>query len=139
MYRGANRKEDAQQALRQLIERAPSPNAYLALVRDHAADGDDAGMLEVLEEALHAFPDDPLLQRTRADALLSAGKLEPGRKAVEDYAARFPDDVNTEYLRARLELADGDATAAAERFAQLLPRIDRSFTQYGSLAHSRPG
>jgi predicted Zn-dependent protease len=130
LYRAANRKEDAQRALRELIERAPSPNAYLALARDHAAQGDDAGMLEVLEQALRAFPDDPVLQRTRADALLSAGKIEPGRKAVDDYAARFPDDVSAEYLRARLELADGDATAAAERLQRLLPRLDRSFTQH---------
>ena len=130
LYRAANRKEDAQRALRELIERAPSPNAYLALARDRAVEGDDTGMLEVLEQAIQAFPDDPQLPRTRADALLSMGKIDAGRKAVDDYAARFPDDVTGEYLRARLELADGDAAAAAERFERLLPRLDRSFTQH---------
>jgi tetratricopeptide (TPR) repeat protein len=87
-------------------------------------------MLEVLDEALGKFPDDPLLQRTRAEALLSAGKVEPAREAIGDYAARFPDDADTEYLRARLELADGEAASAAERLGRLLPRLDRSWTHH---------
>jgi tetratricopeptide (TPR) repeat protein len=130
LHRAANRPDDAQRALRQLLERAPSPTAYLALARHHGAQRDDAKMLEVLAEALHTFPDDPLLQRTHADALLSAGKLEDGRKAVDDYAARFPDDPNTGYLRARVELADGKTAAAAERLEQLLPRLDSSSCRY---------
>lgn len=130
LHRSANRPEEARRALRELVERSPSPTAYLALARHHSVQGDDADMLEVFDQALGEFPDDPLLQRTRAEALLSAGKVEPARAAIDDYAARFPKDPNTEYLRARLELADGNATSAAERLARLLPRLDRSWTQH---------
>src|SRR5262249_50349221 len=91
LYRSANRPDDAEHTLSELVKRAPSPGTYLALAHHHGAQGDDAHMLEVFDEALHAFPDDAVVQRTRADALLTVGKLEEGRKATGDYAARFPD------------------------------------------------
>jgi tetratricopeptide (TPR) repeat protein len=84
----------------------------------------------VFDEALGAFPDDPLIRRTRAEALLTAGKVDPARAAIDDYAADFPSDPNTEYLRARLELSDGDASAAARRLERLVPNLDRSWTQH---------
>jgi tetratricopeptide (TPR) repeat protein len=130
LHTAANRPDEARRALRELVDRSPSPNAYLALARHYSGQRDDEGMVDTFEEAIRKFPDDPLIQRTRAEALLSAGKIEPGRKAIGDYAARFPDDPNTEYLRARLELADGDANAAAKRLEQVLPRIDQSGTQH---------
>lgn len=130
LHRAENHPEEARRALRELVERSPSPSAYLALAHHHAAQADDAGMVEVFDEALREFPDDPMIQRTRAEALLSAGKAGPARAAIDDYAARFPDDPNTEYLRARLELSDGDARAAAQRLERLVPRLDRAWTQH---------
>ena len=130
LHRAANRPEEAERALRQLVDRAPSPSAYLALARHHSAQKDNEGLLAAFDQALGAFPDNPLLQRTRAEALLSAGKLEDARAAIDDYAARVPKDPTVEYLKARVELADGRASAAAERLARLMPVLDRSWTQH---------
>jgi predicted Zn-dependent protease len=56
--------------------------------------------------------------------------MDRARKAIGDYAARFPKEPETEYLRARLELAEGDAKAAADRLGRLVPTLDRSWTQH---------
>jgi len=130
LHRAANHPEEARRVLRELVDRSPSPSTYLALAQHHSAQSDDAGMIDVFDEALRKFPDDPLIQRTRAEALLSAGKVDPARAAIGAYAARFPGDPNTEYLRARLELSDGNAAAAAQRLERLVPRLDRAWTQH---------
>ena len=87
-------------------------------------------MVEVFDEALARVSRRSDDTAPRAEALLSAGKAGPARAAMDDYAARFPDDPNTEYLRARLELSDGDARAAAQRLERLVPRLDRAWTQH---------
>jgi tetratricopeptide (TPR) repeat protein len=130
LQQAADHPEEAQRTLRKLIESSPSPNAYLALARQHSARHDDAGMLAVFDEALAKFPDDPMLQRMSAESLVSAGQMDRARKAIGDYAARFPKEPETEYLRARLELAEGDAKAAADRLGRLVPTLDRSWTQH---------
>jgi len=62
--------------------------------------------------------------------LLDHGNTEAARTRFEEFRKQHWSDPRTEYLRARFELADGDAAAAAERFNQLLPRFDRSDVQH---------
>jgi tetratricopeptide (TPR) repeat protein len=62
--------------------------------------------------------------------LLDAGNTEAARRRFDAYRKRHWSDPRVEYLRARFELADGDASAAAERLNQLLPRFDRSDVQH---------
>jgi len=57
---------------------------------------------------------------------LEAGTVDTARTLYEDFRQVHGNDPRTEYLLARLELADGDAAAAANRLNQLLPRMDRS-------------
>ena len=134
LYRAADRPEDARDTIRALIERAPSPSAHLALAqhdaRVPAPEGEPRDPLDAVLEGLEAFPEDPLLLRTRAELELEAGSLERAGETIAHYGRLFPDDPNAEYLRARQELAEGDAEAAAQRLRELMPRLDRSFTQY---------
>ena len=64
------------------------------------------------------------------------GLPELGDLAAAESAAEAHDDLpnaldaNREYLRARLELARGNAAAAAERLRKLAPELDLASTQY---------
>jgi tetratricopeptide (TPR) repeat protein len=126
----AGRGDEAERVLRDLVERAPSPTAYLALAGFHARQQDDTQALRLIGEALAEFPDAVMLQRSLAETLLSLENNDRARGVIARYRELFPDDPNAEYLRARLELADGDAAAAAARLTKLMPRLDQAVTQH---------
>ena len=65
------------------------------------------------------------------ETLLVIEMLEQARIEVERLTREFASDSPyVEYLRARVELAEGDAPAAAQRLARVLPLLDRAATQF---------
>lgn len=124
------RREDAETLLRQRIERAPSPAAYDALARFHLRLREPERALSLFDEALEAFPDAAILEILRVETLLQLDEVEKARAQVDGYEDRYPDDPNAEYLRARIELADGDAVAAIERLTRAMPEIDTATPQH---------
>jgi tetratricopeptide (TPR) repeat protein len=92
----------------------PDEAVEILAVKRGEFSADEARELEYLEVAI----------------LLDGGDIEGARTRYEDYRRRHWSDPRAEYLRARLELADGNPSAAAERLNQLLPRFDRSDVQH---------
>ena len=130
LYTALQRADDAVSVLREAIERSPSPSAYLALAQHFADLSASEQVLGILEEALVAFPDDALLRRADAEAKLVMAEPSVAGEAVASYRDRFPDDPNSEYLRARLDLANGNPGAAIERLTELMPELDQPYTQH---------
>jgi len=122
--------DEGAEVLRDLAQRAPSPSAYWVLAQFHLRLEKAGEALRVLESALLEFPDDPMLRRLLAEALLAFDDGERAHTVISAYRAQFPDDPNSEYLRARLELFDGDAAAAAGRLTRLMPELDQAATQH---------
>jgi tetratricopeptide (TPR) repeat protein len=124
------RDDDAERLLREQVEGAPSPTSHMALVRYHVVQERFEEGLVLLDEALEAFPQSALLERVRVETLIQLGEIERAREAVDEYATGFAGDPYVEYLRARMELASGDAAAAAARLTKAMPLIDEGLTQY---------
>jgi tetratricopeptide (TPR) repeat protein len=56
---------------------------------------------------------------------IEAGDLEEARARVEAFGREYPRNPRFGYLLARIELAEGDAKAAASRLTEVLTRLDR--------------
>jgi tetratricopeptide (TPR) repeat protein len=126
----AGRFDDARATLRRFVEESGSPSAYLALAQLSIQQEDADSTLAVFEEGLAAHPDDPLLQGGHAEALIGFERLTSASSALARYRELAPDAPTVEYLRARLELAEGHVDAAIERLRRLLPTRDDVATQY---------
>jgi predicted Zn-dependent protease len=121
----------AEALLRELLRRSPSPAAHLGLARFYTAQRDEARAAAAYAAALAAFPDEPLLRFHRAEALLGFGRVDEAAEEVRRFRDAQPrDDPHAEYLRARVELARGDAAAAKARLERLAPRLDQAATQF---------
>jgi predicted Zn-dependent protease len=79
LLRASGRGDEARDALRALVERSPSPTAFLGLAQHHALEATDPDATRAtLEEGLAAFPDDPQLLRALAETELSyADPIDP--------------------------------------------------------------
>jgi tetratricopeptide (TPR) repeat protein len=122
---------EAEAALRGYVERLDSAAAYLPLVDFYSARDDAEATLAVLEEAVARFPEEPTLLLLQVEALLATNRSEEVRTALARFRnATFDGDPQIDYLRARLELAEGNPAAAAERLTKLAPRLDRAATQF---------
>ncbi len=118
-------------ALRSFVARSESAAAYLPLVNFHSVRDDAAATVAALEEAIGRFPDEPTLQLLHTEALLAEARIEDARAAFRSFRdATFDGDPQVDYLRARIELEEGDARGAAERLTHLAPRLDRAATQF---------
>ncbi len=125
------RAEEAEQLLQRLLERSPSPASHLGLAQFYQARRDEERALAAYASAVEEFPQEPLLRFHRAEALLGFGRVDEAAAEVERFReARPASDPNAEYLRARIELARGDAAAAKERLEKLLPQLDQAATQF---------
>ncbi len=123
--------DQAEAALRSFVDRSESAAAYLPLVNLYSARDDAGATVAVLEEAIGRFPDEPTLRLLHTEALLSLGELDDARAAFGRFRdATFDGDPQIDYLRARIELDEGDPRAAAERLTRLAPRLDRAATQF---------
>ncbi|MBW2420404.1 MAG: tetratricopeptide repeat protein [Deltaproteobacteria bacterium] len=124
-------EEAAEAALRAYMTGSDSAAGVLPLVDFHSTRGDAAGARRVLDEALERYPDEARLSLLRIEMLLAEDEVDLARAELARFReATFDGDPQIEYLRARLELADGDAEAAADRLRELAPRLDEATTQY---------
>ena len=125
------KSERAEAVLRDLIARSPSPAAHLGLAQFLNARREEERTLAAYAAALEAFPDEPQLRYYHAEALLSFGRVDAAAAEVQRFRDAQPDgDPQGEYLRARIELARGEARAAKERLEKLVPRLDQAATQF---------
>lgn len=124
-------EDEAEVALRTFMARSESAGAVLPLVEFYSARDDAEAARHVLDEALARFPDEAMLRLLRTEVLLAQGQRDETRAEFRRFReATFESDPQIEYLRARFELADGDAERAAKRLRELAPRLDRAATQF---------
>ena len=121
---------EAEGDLRAFASESDSPSAALLLAALQAQQGERERVVETFRAAVQRFPTTPALRLHLAEALLDAGQPEAARGELAAFEGSAPGDPHAEYLRARLELAGGDAAAAAQRLRELVPRLDRSYTQH---------
>jgi tetratricopeptide (TPR) repeat protein len=119
----------AEAALRRRVELHPTPAAHLAIARLRAARGDADASLARYELALAAFPNSEMLRSGRAELLLDLGLVDDGRREVEWFRKVSRGSPRTEYLRARLELAQEKPDLALRRLAELVLQLDTPTTQ----------
>jgi tetratricopeptide (TPR) repeat protein len=125
-------REAAGRARRVLMELVKGASARLALANRLYAIGQPEEALAVLEAA------EPEQSRSEAAEisyletalLLDTGKTEEAQIRFEQFERDFPADVRVEYLRARFELVEGDARAAAVRLRTVASRLDRADVQH---------
>ncbi|MGH7337398.1 MAG: tetratricopeptide repeat protein, partial [Myxococcota bacterium] len=121
----------AERSLRAYIEKVGSPAAYVPLVVHYSERDDAASAVALLDEAVEHYPEEASLHLLRAESLLAAARAGDARGAVERYlATTFEGDPQSEYLLARLDLAEGRVEQAAARLAVVMPRLDRASTQF---------
>jgi len=130
LYAREGRGDEAQDLLEQLVERSSSASSYLTLANFQMRRGDEDATLATYQAAFAAFPDEPELHRYHAEALLAFDRVDEARAAAEEFWRAEPDAPTGEVLRARLDLADGNAEAAARRLEEVMPLVDQSATQY---------
>lgn len=114
-----------------LLRRHLAADASATSLRNLALFLNQLGRNREAAELLADLPEiaDPAQQielRYLAIALrIEAGDLENARQGVEAFGREHPRNPRLGYLQARLELADGDAGAAARRLTRVLTRLDR--------------
>jgi tetratricopeptide (TPR) repeat protein len=71
---------------RQRLAADPSPQSYAALAEEHARAGDMQNVLQVCDEGLELYPDDPALERlaTRARQLTQEGRLRELTREIRE-------------------------------------------------------
>jgi len=124
--------EAAEAVLWQRLERAPDTAAVMSLAHYLFYEDRSAEAAAVLEDAVERFPgaESVELEYLHVAMLLTSGDVAGARRQFEVFERRHRSDLRTEYLRARFELADGDAGVAAERLKHLVSRFDRSDVQH---------
>jgi len=124
------RQDEAEHALRALVEQSDSPNAHLLLARFLLFTDQPHVAAEDLRGAAERHPDAPMLRMHEAEAWLDCGDLERARVALAAFETRAADDPHAGYLEGRIALAEGDAKRAAARLGAVVPNLDRAYTQY---------
>ena len=131
LHRAGNRPEEARRALRELVERSPSPTAYLALARHHSAQAGRRGHARGVRRGARASSPTIRCSSARAPRRCSPpGRSSPRarRSATTQRASRT---TPTRSTCARVSSwPTATPAAAAERLERLVPRLDRSWTQH---------
>jgi tetratricopeptide (TPR) repeat protein len=122
--------EEAERVLRALIERSPTASSYGVLAQLFANRRETPRVLETWSAAAAALPEDPVVARLQAEALLDAGRPDEAEREIARFRKLAPRDLHGEFLRARLELARDDARGARQRLEKLVPELDQAYTQY---------
>jgi tetratricopeptide (TPR) repeat protein len=119
----------------------PESAAMQAFARANlmSIDGDFAGSLVALEQAIEIDPDSAFLHLSKADVLLHMGKVIPAKKALEDTLLRAPDQVDAYLTLSEVQTVLGEHPAAVESLvaAQRLQPDDQKILLYLALAHAR--
>jgi tetratricopeptide (TPR) repeat protein len=122
--------EQAEEVLRDWLEQSPSPTGHLALLQLHVAREHEEAALAALAEAIAAFPETPLLRLYRAEYLIDLGRPEEARAELERFDELAAGNPHGEYVRARLELAEGEVEAGRERLERVLPALDSALAHF---------
>jgi len=120
----------AERTLEQLAARSRSAADFLALAELQNAAGQPERAAETIRRAIEAHPDDALLHRRSAEAFLDRGRTAEARASIARFRALAPHSAQGDFLRARLDLAEGNATAAVTRLQALVVQLDLAATQY---------
>jgi tetratricopeptide (TPR) repeat protein len=131
LHAAAGRRQEAEEALRAFVARSTSPAAVEPLIQYLANRGETDEVEQTIRDAIARFPDEPQLYVMLAEVSIAQGDLDAAERAAERYG-EHPNALaaRQEYLRARLELANGNAAGAAERLRGLAPKLDTADVQY---------
>ncbi len=121
---------EAETDLRAFAAESASPSAALLLAAFLAQRGESDRVVTTFRDAVARFPTMAALQLHLAESLLDAGQPEAARVALATFASGSAGDPHVAYLSARLELANGDAATAARHLREVVPHLDRSYTQH---------
>jgi len=124
------RQEEAEQALRALVERTDAPGAHLLLARFLLFSGQTEAAADSLHEAAERHAGVSMLRVHEAEAWIDVGNIERARIALGEFKRLAADDPHLAYLQARLALADGDAARAVSELSRAVSHLDRAYTQY---------
>ena len=124
-------QERSEQELARYLELADSPSAYFNVTQEMARRGQQERAAELLGEGVERFPESAFLHGAYAEVLLPLERIEEARVHIEAYDRLRPEgDPTREYLRARLELAEGDVASAKARLDKLVPVLDSAQAQF---------
>jgi arylsulfatase A-like enzyme/Flp pilus assembly protein TadD len=131
IHRRAGRDDAADALTETILEEAENVSPFLAVANDRLSEGDFEAALALHDRALARFPESAELRLVRFDLLLALGWIEDARQEQARLAELLPNtEPALEYLRARLELADGKPALARTRLERLVPEFDRAPTQH---------
>jgi len=131
LHAAAGRKQEAEEALRSFVARSDSPAAVEPLIQYLANRGEFDEVEETIRDAIARFPDEARLYVMLAEVYIELGDLHAAELAAKSHG-KLPNalEARQAYLRARLQLANGDAAGAAERLRQLAPKLDLAPVQF---------
>jgi tetratricopeptide (TPR) repeat protein len=120
LYRAEGRTEDEQRMMRRATEAAPdSVDAQLVLSTYLGQQGDLDGALEAAEAAVAADPENESALLREAELRIDLGfrdgleeSVRRGRELVDRVLARRPDSPEANFVKAKIELAEGDVESA---------------------------
>jgi tetratricopeptide (TPR) repeat protein len=131
LHAAAGREQEAEEALRTFVTRSDSPAAVEPLVQYLANRGEFDEVEETIRDAIARFPDESRLYVMLTEVYIELGDLDAAELTAESHG-ELPNalEARQAYLRARLELANGDAAGAAERLRELAPKLDMANVQF---------
>jgi tetratricopeptide (TPR) repeat protein len=130
LYTAMGQPDHAERTLREFVEQSSSATAYLELANFYTRRQDEEHVLKLFAEAREAFPQNRMLRKFHTETLAWFGHIAGAQAEFERFEEDFPDDPNIEYLRARIELAEGKPATAAARLQKLMPELDQAATQF---------
>ncbi len=112
---------EAEGAFEKVLERhGDHPEALAGMARiEFYRSGRFARSMELVDQALGAYPGDPVAKATRAELLIAQGRWEEGMRQADDLLERAPLDTEGLSLRAAATFLlgrDGEFQATRERF-----------------------
>jgi len=110
----------------------------LALVEGEMGNFDQA--LQYLAEVRQRYPNQDILEVDRAVLLVESGRVEEGRRVLEQAFQRDPTDMYGVYQLAKLELSRGNAAKAEQllqRVATVMPEYPQIYFDRGQIEADR--
>ncbi len=130
ILRALGEEDEALAAAERFAHQAKTPRGWAVVAEHHQASGDAEAMLSAFERGLELYPDDPGLAVSRAESLIILERLDEAREALSQVPRAFRESPKLEIVRARVELAEGDAAAARERLERVVSILDDSSAQF---------
>ncbi len=119
----------------------PESAAMEAFARAHllSIDGDFAGSLEAIEQAIEIDQDSAFLYMSKAEIHLHLGQLQLAKRALEDTLVRDPELLDAYLTLSEIQTASGEHAAAIDSLiaAQRLQPDDQKISLHLALAYAR--